>query len=236
MIWLLPRSDPKPSTPVFAPTAAACRPPRASCPTDASRACSCCGSTPSTHRARATIGRASIRWPTTCSRSSSSAPPSLSWPRRPSGSSPAASTSGEEVIPLTRASTPLPPAGGAPERLPAIAALRAPQVDFSEALCEEMARRRLSLCLHTLRAAQDCPFMLDVYLWDRCYGDCALPGAPPAHSRLARYQALADHPSPWPAPDEVREFENDLGKARETLGRLWDEAHPPGDFDDDIAF
>ena len=36
---------PEPLTPTFAPAAAACRPPRASCPTGACRACSCCGST-----------------------------------------------------------------------------------------------------------------------------------------------------------------------------------------------
>lgn len=142
---------------------------------------------------------------------------------------------GEEVIPVTRASKPRPP-GRARDRLPEIAPLRTGQADLSEELREEMASRRLSPCLHTLRAVQHCPFALDVYLWDRCYGDCGLRGAPPARSRLACYHALADHPLPWPAPDEVREFEHDLAKAREELRRLRNEVHPPGNFDDDIAF
>ena len=142
---------------------------------------------------------------------------------------------GEEVIPVTRASTSRPP-GGARDRLPALTPLRTRHPDLSDELREEMASRRLSPCLHTLRAVQHCPFALDVYLWDRCYGDGGLRGAPPARSRLARYHALADHPSPWPAPDEVRAFEHDLAKVREALRRLRNEAHPPEDFDDDIPF
>ena len=143
---------------------------------------------------------------------------------------------GQALMPVIRTSTPRPPAGGAHERLPVIAPLRARQPDLSEELCEEMSRRRLTLCLHTLRAVQHCSFALDVYLWDTCYGDCALPGAPPARSRLARYQALADHPLPWPSPEERRAFEHDLAKARDKLRRLWDETHPPEDFHDDIPF
>ena len=145
---------------------------------------------------------------------------------------------GDEVIPITNAPTSRPPpAAGVPDRAPAIAPLRTGQPDLSEALREELASRRLlSPCLHTLRAVQGCPFALDVYLWDRCYGNRSLRGAPPAHSHLGAYHALADRPSPWPAPDELPAFEHDLAEVRGELRRLRNEAHPPEDFDDDIPF
>ena len=141
------------------------------------------------------------------------------------------------MIPVTRAETSRPPpAAGAPQRAPAVAPLRIGQPDLSEALREEMATRCLSPCLLTLRAVQHRPFALDVYLWDCCYGDRGLRGAPPARSRLGVYHALADHPSPWPAPEELSTFEHDLAMVRDELHQLWKKAHPLEDFDDDIPF
>ena len=63
-----------------------------------------------------------------------------------------------------------------------------------------------------------------------------LPGAPPAHSRLARYHALAERPLPRPSPAEVCAFEGELHEARERLAQLGKEGAPPAQFDDDIAF
>ena len=137
----------------------------------------------------------------------------------------------EEVIPVTRA--PMIRRVGDHDGSRIIVPLCATQAEPGDALREEMTERRLELCLHSLCAVQHCPFTLDVYLWDACYRSRALPGAPPARSRLAVYHALADHPSPWPSPDELSEFERQLGVARQTLVRLWYEAHPS---EDDIPF
>ena len=83
-----------------------------------------------------------------------------------------------------------------------------------------MASRRLSLRLHTLRAVQHCPLArLRISVGPR------LRRWWPARS-IAR--ALADHPSPWPVPDEVREFEHDLAKTCEELRQLRDEVPPAG--------
>ena len=119
-----------------------------------------------------------------------------------------------------------PPAGGAHDRLPALARLRARPPDFSDTLRRKMASRRLSPCLHTLRAVQHCPFALDVYLWDAGYADGALRGAPPAHSRVARYHALADQPLRTPGVSDVLAFERELASVRETL-RLLEESPDP---------
>ena len=117
-----------------------------------------------------------------------------------------------------------------------VAPLRATQVELSDALCEEMRLGQAPLCLHTVRAIQDSPFALDVYLWERCYRTRDLPGAPPAHSRLARYHALAERPLARPSPAEVSTFEGELHEARERLAQLGKEGAPPARFDDDIAF
>ena len=112
--------------------------------------------------------------------------------------------------------------------------LCATPAELGDALREEMTERGLKkVCLHSLCAVQHCPFTLDVYLWDACYRSCALPGAPPACSRLAVYHALADHPSPWPSPDELREFEHQLGVARQKLAEL---RHEVLSSEDDIPF
>ena len=64
----------------------------------------------------------------------------------------------------------------------------------------------------------------------------ALQGTPPAHSRLARYHALAERPVPRPSPDEVGAFEAEYGVARKRLAQLRKEAAPTEEIDDDIAF
>ena len=65
---------------------------------------------------------------------------------------------------------------GAPFR--EVAPLRATQVELSEALREEMRRRPVHLCPHTVHAVQDSPFELDVYLWEKYCRTPDLQGAP----------------------------------------------------------
>ena len=137
----------------------------------------------------------------------------------------------EEVMPVTQA--PMTRRVGDNEGSRIIVPLCATQAELGDALRKEMAERGLELCLHSLCAVQHCPFTLDVYLWDACYRSRALPGAPPARSRLAVYHALADHPSPWPSPDELKAFEHQLGVARQKLAQLYIEVHP---WEDDIPF
>ena len=139
---------------------------------------------------------------------------------------------GDRVIPVTGGATPgaRDEAGGA---LPALEQIGTGQIDLSEALREEMAHRPLELCTHTLCAVQHCAFTLDVYLWDRCYRKRPVHGAPPPRSRLARYQALAEHPEPWPSHEALCAFEGDLTKAGEHLERLWRETLP---VDHDLPF
>ena len=48
----------------------------------------------------------------------------------------------------------------------------------------------------------------------RCYRTRDLQGAPPVHSRLARYHALAECPVPQPSPAEVCAFEDAFHAAR----------------------
>ena len=139
---------------------------------------------------------------------------------------------GDTVIPVTRGAT-LGAIDGAGRALPALEQIGTGEVDLSEELRREMAHRPLKLCTHTLCAVQHCAFTLDVYLWDRCYRRCAAHGAPPPRSRLARYQALAEHPEPWPSHEALCAFEDDLTKAREHLKRLWRETHP---FEHDLPF
>ena len=117
-----------------------------------------------------------------------------------------------------------------------VAPLCATQVELSEALGEEMRRRRVRLCPHTVRAVQHSPFELDVYLWERCYRTHDLHEALPAHSCLARYHALAEHPVPRPSPAEVCAFEDEFQKTRSRLVQLREEVAPSGEFDDDIPF
>lgn len=66
---------------------------------------------------------------------------------------------------------------------------------------------------------------------ERGAGEPAPPVPVPARGAA---RALADQPLSWPAPDELRAFERGLAKVRGELRRLWNEAHPPEDFDDDI--
>ena len=132
---------------------------------------------------------------------------------------------GDRAIPVAGGSTP----GARDEAgasLPAIARFRTGQVDLNEGLRGEMAQRQFELCTDTLCAVQHCAFELDVYLWTRCDHARTPHGAPPASSRLALYQALADHPEPWPSPAALYTFEHHLDTAREKLRRLRCEAHP----------
>ena len=75
-----------------------------------------------------------------------------------------------------------------------------------------------------------------MYLWEQCYRTRDLQGAPPAHSRLARYHALAERPSPRPSPAEVCAFEDAFHAARKRLAQLRKEVAPPEAFDDNIPF
>ena len=118
----------------------------------------------------------------------------------------------------------------------AVAPLCATQVELSEALGEEMRARRVRLCPHTVRAVQHSPFALDVYLWERCYRTHDLHEALPAHSCLARYHALAEHPVPRPSPAEVRAFEDEFQETRNRLVGLRPKEAPSGEFDDDLPF
>ena len=134
----------------------------------------------------------------------------------------------ERAIPVIQASMTQWVGEDAPFR--EVAPLRATQVELSDALCEEMRQIRAPLCLHTVRAIQDSPFALDVFLWERCCRTRDLPGAPPAHSRLARYHALAERPLPRPSLEQVHAFEREFYEARKTLAQLREE------FSDDMAF
>ena len=104
-----------------------------------------------------------------------------------------------------------------------VAPLRATRVELSEALCEEMRLSQAPVCLHTVRAVQDSPFELDVYLWERGYCDRDLLGAPPAHSRLARYHALAERPlhRPSPRPRSARSRASSTRPARGLYSSEW---------------
>ena len=140
----------------------------------------------------------------------------------------------ERAIPVLDASLTQWVGEGAPFR--EVAPLRATQVELSEALREEMRLRQAQLCLHTVHAVQHSPFELDVYLWEKYCRTPDLQGAPPTHSRLARYHALAERPSPRPSPAEVCVFEAAFHAARERLAQLRKEATPPEDFNDNIPF
>ena len=81
--------------------------------------------------------------------------------------------------------------------------------------------------MHTLRALRQCPFALDVSLWDACYAARPPQGASPVCARLAAYYALADRPSRPPSVSEVLAFERELATVREQRQCLEAQADPP---------
>ena len=71
--------------------------------------------------------------------------------------------------------------------------------------------------MHSLRALQHCAFALDVYLWDACNGALEPHPAPAPGGALPR---VGREPSLRPTPRQIREFEHELGVAREKIARL----------------
>ena len=137
---------------------------------------------------------------------------------------------GEHEMALTEASTTRWVAQHDP--LGEIAPLRATRVELGQAMRDELARRRLRVCAHSLYALRERPFALDVYLWETCYRDVEIPGITSARSRLALYHTLAERPVPRPTPDEVHAFEREFHDARDRLARLREEAGPAEQGDD----